>query len=96
MLLQKQSDLGLHCLKKQSRSGSALFGMTFLQATIDVPQPLINDLWVSLFQNIDAVRGQKYFNIALALQDERLTIFIRPSNTWTYPRKVYAIKNIRE
>ena len=40
--------------------------------------------------------GQKYFNIALVLQDEWLTIFTRPANTCTCPLKVYAIKNIRE
>ena len=42
------------------------------------------------------VRGQKYFNIALVLQDEWLTIFTRPANTYTCPLKAYAIKNIRE
>ena len=31
------------------------------------------------------VRGQKYFNFALALQDERLTILTRPANTCTRP-----------
>ena len=41
-------------------------------------------------------RGQKYFNIALVLQDKWLTIFTRPANTCMSPLKVYAIKNIRE
>ena len=41
-------------------------------------------------------RGQKYFNIALVLQDEWLTIFTCPANTCTCPLKAYAIKNIRE
>ena len=36
-------------------------------------------------------RGQKYFNIALALQDEWLTIFTRPANTCTRPLKLLAI-----
>ena len=40
-------------------------------------------------------RGQKYLNIALVLQDERLTTFTRPANTCTCPLKAYAIKNIR-
>ena len=44
----------------------------------------------------DFIRGQKYLNIALVLQDEWLTIFTRPANTCTCPLKVYAIKNIRE
>ena len=37
-------------------------------------------------------RGQKYFNFALALQDERLTIFSRPANTCTRPKKVVCNK----
>ena len=41
-------------------------------------------------------RGQKYFNIALVLQDEWLTIFTPPANPCTCPLKVYAIKNILE
>ena len=41
-------------------------------------------------------RGQKYFNIALVLQDESLTIFTSPSNTCTCLLKADAIKNIRE
>ena len=41
-------------------------------------------------------RGQKYFNIALVLQNGWLTIFTRPANTCTCPLKAYAIKNIRE
>ena len=40
-------------------------------------------------------RGQKYFNIALVLQDKRLTIFTHPANTCTCPLKAYAIKNIK-
>ena len=39
-------------------------------------------------------RGQKYFNIALALQDKRLTIFTQPVNTCTCPKKLYAIKKM--
>ena len=39
---------------------------------------------------------KKYFNIALVLQDIRLTIFTCPANTCTCPLKVYPIKNIRE
>ena len=39
-------------------------------------------------------RGQKYFNIALVLQDEWLTIFTCPVNTCTCPLKAYAIKNV--
>ena len=39
---------------------------------------------------------QKYFNIALVLQDEWLTIFTRPANTCTCSLKAYAINNIRE
>ena len=39
--------------------------------------------------------GQKYFNIALVLQDQWFTIFTRPANTCTHPLKVYAIKIIR-
>ena len=41
-------------------------------------------------------QGQKYFNIALVLQDERLTIFTRPANACTCPIKAYTIKNITE
>ena len=41
-------------------------------------------------------RGQFFFNIALVLQDERLTIFTHPTNTCAHPLKAYAIKNIRE
>ena len=41
-------------------------------------------------------RGQKYFNVALVLQDEWLSLFTRPANTCTCPLKVFAIKNIRE
>ena len=37
-------------------------------------------------------RGQKYFNIALVLQDDLLTILTRPANTCTCPLKVYPIK----
>ena len=51
----------------------------------------INTLLVIVY-----IRGQKYFNIALVLQDEWLTIFTCPANTYTCPLKVYAIKNIRE
>ena len=40
--------------------------------------------------------GQKYFNIALALQDELLITLTCPANMCTYPLKAYAIKNIRE
>ena len=40
--------------------------------------------------------GQKYFNIALVLQDECLTIFTHPANICTCSLKVYTIKNIRE
>ena len=40
--------------------------------------------------------GQKYFNIALVLQGEWLTVFTRPANTCTCPLKAYAIQNIRE
>ena len=40
--------------------------------------------------------GQKYFNFALALQDEGLTIFTRPANTCTRPYKLYAIKKMGE
>ena len=43
-----------------------------------------------------AARWQKYFNIALVLQDEWLTIFTRPANTCTCPLKAYAINNIRK
>ena len=39
-------------------------------------------------------RGQKYFNFALALQDEPLTIFTRPANTCTRPKKLHAIKKM--
>ena len=42
------------------------------------------------------LRGQKYLNIALVLQDELLTIFTHPANTCTCPLKAYAVKNIRE
>ena len=42
------------------------------------------------------IRVQKYFNIALILQDEWLTIFTRPANTHTCHLKAYAIKTIRE
>ena len=38
-------------------------------------------------------RGQKYFNIALVLQDKWLTIFTCPVNTCAF---TYAIKNISE
>ena len=38
---------------------------------------------------------QKYFNIALVMQDKWLTILTHPANTCTCPLKVYAIKNIR-
>ena len=38
---------------------------------------------------------QKYFNIALVLKEESLTIFTRPANTCTCPLKAHAIKNIR-
>ena len=41
------------------------------------------------------LKGQKYFNIALVLQDETYN-FTRPANTCTCPLKGYAIKNIRE
>ena len=41
-------------------------------------------------------QGTKYFNIALVLQDEWLTIFTCPANTCTCPLKAYAIKNTRE
>ena len=40
----------------------------------------------------DLTREQKYFNIVLALQDERLTIFTCPANTCTCPLKAYTIK----
>ena len=39
-------------------------------------------------------QGQKYFNIALVLQDEWLTTFTCPANTCCCPLKAYAIKNI--
>ena len=39
-------------------------------------------------------RGQKYFNIALVLQDELLTIFTRPANTCACPLKAYAMKKM--
>ena len=43
-------------------------------------------------------RGQNYFNIALVLQDEGLTIFSCLANTCscTCPLKSYTIQNIRE
>ena len=37
--------------------------------------------------NFDQSRGQKYFNIVLVLQDEWHTIFARPANTCTCPKK---------
>ena len=48
------------------------------------------------FLSILHYRGQKYFKIALVLQDEWLAIFTSPANTCACPLKVYAIKNIRE
>ena len=50
----------------------------------------------SAWKTKEYIREQKYFNIALILQDEWLTIFTHPSNTCTCPLKAYAIKNIRE
>ena len=50
----------------------------------------------ALNENVMSHRGQKYFNIALVLQDELLTIFTHPANTCTCPLTVYAIENIRE
>ena len=41
-------------------------------------------------------QGTKYFNSALVLQDECVTISTRLANTCTCPLKAYAIKNIRE
>ena len=38
---------------------------------------------------------KKYFNIALVLQDEWLTIFTCPANSCTCPLKAYTINNIR-
>ena len=39
---------------------------------------------------------KKYFNIALVMQNELLTIFNRPTNTCTCPLKANTIRNIRE
>ena len=36
-------------------------------------------------EDSDQPRGQTYFNIALVLQDESLTIFTSPTNTCTCP-----------
>ena len=51
-------------------------------------------IWV--FDGPTCHKGQIYFNIALVLQDQWLTIFTRPANTCTCPLKAYAIKNTKE
>ena len=57
----------------------------------------LNMLWDGSFEVLTAYAGdKKYFNIALVLQDERLTIFTSPANTCTCPLKAYTIKYIRE
>ena len=50
----------------------------------------------STLVKLQQFRGQKYFNIALVLQDEQLTIFTCPANPCTCPLKVYEIKNITD
>ena len=87
-------NLGLHCLQKHSfrvftnTKGHCVRNEHFGQ----IPH-FHRFVWV--FATC-IYRGQKYFNIALVLQDNWLTIFTCPENTCTCPLKAYAIKNTRE
>ena len=86
----------LHCLVRWKYSKCKILTCDpwYIQQVIQnqIEEPLVCKGYNGLF----CYREQNYFNIALVLQDEWLTILTCPANTCSCPLKAYAVKNIRE